>query len=209
VKLKATFFELAFKYSTNSSLIEQLWEEIQKNYSQDNRYYHTLTHLENLILQLSEVRDKVLSWDTVLFSVYYHDVIYQPTKANNEEKSADLAKKRLEQINVAQNTISKCVAMILATKSHLHAENNDTNYFTDADLSILGQDWDNYETYFKQIRKEYSVYPDFIYNPGRKKVLDHFLQMDRIYKTDYFYLEFESRARENLLREKNSINNLF
>jgi hypothetical protein len=33
---------------------------------------------------------------------------------------------------------------------------------------------------------EYSIYPAFIYNPERKKVLNHFLLMDRIFKPAFF-----------------------
>jgi len=42
------------------------------------------------------------------------------------------------------------------------------------------------------------VYPDLVYNPGRKKVLNHFLAMDSIFKTDYFYNKFDRQAKENL-----------
>jgi predicted metal-dependent HD superfamily phosphohydrolase len=51
------------------------------------------------------------------------------------------------------------------------------------------------------VRKEYLIYPDLIYNPGRKKVLHHFLAMDRIFKTDFFYNKFEQQARQNLRKE--------
>jgi len=58
-----------------------------------------------------------------------------------------------------------------------------------------------YENYTHQLRKEYAVYPDLLYNEGRKKVLMHFLEMNRIFKTDEFYNQFEKQARENLKRE--------
>jgi predicted metal-dependent HD superfamily phosphohydrolase len=48
------------------------------------------------------------------------------------------------------------------------------------------------------IRKEYNFYPDFMYKPGRQKVLQHFIQMPRIYKTDYFHDRYEEKARDNL-----------
>jgi predicted metal-dependent HD superfamily phosphohydrolase len=89
----------------------------------------------------------------------------------------------------------------LATKSHSIAEDNDTNYFTDADLAILGADDKTYTEFAKAIRKEYAVYPDTIYNHGRKKVLTHFLQMPEIYKTKYFRDKYETRARVNLSTE--------
>ena len=71
-------------------------------------------------------------------------------------------------------------------------------YFTDADLAILGSDYDKYIHYVKSIRKEYKFYPDFVYNPGRKKVLEHFIQMTRIYKTDFFFSRYEEQARKNM-----------
>jgi predicted metal-dependent HD superfamily phosphohydrolase len=89
----------------------------------------------------------------------------------------------------------------MATKGHAISEDADTNYFTDADLAILGSNNDEYLQYVKSIRKEYKFYPDFVYNPGRKKVLEHFIQMPRIYKTDYFYNKYEEPARKNIIDE--------
>jgi len=73
--------------------------------------------------------------------------------------------------------------------------------FTDADLSILGQSWEVYFTYSKHVRKEYGQYPLFLYKKGRKKVLKHFLDMERIFKTDHFFELYEKHARVNLQRE--------
>jgi len=104
----------------------------------------------------------------------------------------------MNQVFVASETIQLCKEQILATKSHTISINSDTNHFTDADLSILGQSWETYSLYCQNVRKEYAVYPDLVYNPGRKKVLNHFLAMDSIFKTDYFYNKFDRQAKENL-----------
>src|SRR5690606_21190834 len=97
--------------------------------------------------------------------------------------------------------IEKIYNQILATKTHKESDNLDDNYLLDLDLSILGKNWNEYEAYIKQIRNEYSIYPNFLYNPGRKKVLEHFLTFDRIYKTDYFRILYENQARENISKE--------
>jgi predicted metal-dependent HD superfamily phosphohydrolase len=110
----------------------------------------------------------------------------------------------MKQIGVPQSFVEKCKKQILATKDHEMSASSDTNYFTDADLSVLGQPWDVYSTYINSIRKEYAVYPDVLYKPGRRKVVQHFLNMDQIYKTPYFHEKFESHARENLHRELSS-----
>ncbi len=204
--LKETYIELLTKYTDNSSLIHELWLEIEKNYTNNKRYYHTLQHLENLLTISLEIKEKINHWDCYLLTLYYHDIIYDSTQTDNEEKSAELAENRLKKLSVSSGLITLCKAQILATKSHVESTDSDTNYFTDADLSILGQTWETYSAYFKNIRKEYTIYPDSVYNPGRKKVLQHFLSMERRFKTDFFYDKFETQAQQNIQKELDMLN---
>lgn len=196
--LKETFIHLLKNYTNSESIIAEFWGEIEHNYTHKKRYYHTLSHLENLLAQLTAVKHKIEGWDTILFTLFYHDVVYNALKSDNEEQSAALAEKRMKQISVPDYMIKNCKNQILATKKHLANTESDTNYFTDADLSILGESLEKYMVYAQNVRKEYSVYPDPIYIPGRKKVLEHFIKMERIYKTDYFYHKFENQAKHNL-----------
>jgi predicted metal-dependent HD superfamily phosphohydrolase len=199
--LKETFNELLNHYTNDTGLINSLWVEIEEQYSSKKRHYHTLEHLAHLLVQLNEVKGELKNQEAILFSLYYHDIIYNALRSDNEEKSAALAEKRMQQVSVPLSITLLCKDYILATKTHITSGDSDCNYFTDADLSILGQPWEVYEQYFKNVRKEYSVYPDLVYRPGRKKVLQHFLSMERIYKTDYFFEKFESSAKSNLGRE--------
>lgn len=199
--LSSIFLSLAQRYSNNTLLTETLWNEIEINYSNTSRTYHTLTHLENLFEQLNEVKSHINDWDTILFTMFYHDIVYNPSRNDNEEQSAEVARKQLQSLSVPQEMISKCIQQIIATKSHSISPDNDTNIFTDADLSILGQDWEVYSEYSKQIRKEYSIYSDSEYNLGRKNVIKHFLDMENIFKSDIFRVKYENPARRNLLRE--------
>ena len=199
--LQATFKGLLENYTSEKRKANELWNEIEINYCHKKRHYHTLLHLDNLLQQLLEIKTTIKDWDTVLFSLYYHDIIYNPLKTTNEEKSAEFAANRLQSILAPAHVIKSCVYQVLATKKHNACDDDDTNYFTDADLSILGQDWNIYSNYYRQVRKEYSLYPDIIYIPGRKKVLQHFLQMEQIFKTGHFFRKFELQARENILQE--------
>lgn len=200
-KLKSHFSALVSKYSNDQVLAEKLWHEIASAYAQKDRHYHTLSHLQNLYNQLIEINHLIEDFNVVMFSLYYHDIVYSATAKDNEEKSAEMSIQRMRSIGVPENKIEKCSDQILATKSHLVSKDEDTNLFTDADLSILGMKWEDYETYFRQVRKEYSIYPDLLYKPGRRKVLKHFLEMERIFKTDHFYQKFELQARMNLEKE--------
>jgi len=199
--MKEIFYSLVSNYTRDQNRKEELWREIETNYSKKTRHYHTLAHLQNMYNQLLEVKTLITSWETILFSLFYHDVIYNASKSNNEEKSVELAEKRMHSIGVPDLVIEQCKEQISATKKHMVSTVPDINYFIDADLSILGLGWDEYAAYFHRVRKEYFIYPDMLYNPGRRKVLQHFLQKEHIFKTGHFIYKFELQAKENLLRE--------
>ncbi|UOU98329.1 hypothetical protein MUU74_17790 [Chryseobacterium daecheongense] len=167
--LKERFLQHCLKFSENRNLIENLWLKIEKKHSEKGRFYHNLDHLENMFLELEAVKDQILNYTAITFSVFYHDIIYDATSRSNEEKSAEFAVSRLEELNIDQAIIKEVFEQILATKTHQISNHHDTNYLLDADLSILGKDPETYRDYTKKIRKEYSFYPDLLYKPGRKK----------------------------------------
>lgn len=186
--------------------IEILWREIETHYTSKNRHHHTLTHLENMLRELIEVKPRIEDWTTLLFSLYYHDIIYNIRRSDNELKSAEFASNRLESLGIPKENIEKCKQQILATILHHRSDDSDTNYFLDSDLSILGSSNERYEMYSENIRKEYRYHPEILYRPGRKKVIKHFLAMDCIFKTDHFIAKFEEQARRNLQWELNRLN---
>lgn len=199
--LKDRFETLCLNFSKDKNLIDVFWQEVEKKYSAKNRYYHNLQHLETLFKEIENVKAQIENFNNILFSIFYHDIIYDATSKLNEEKSADVAKERLETLGLNNEDLQQVYEQILATKSHQKSENEDTNFLLDADLSVLGKSDDAYLEYTKQIRKEYSIYPDFLYKPGRKKVLEHFLELENIFKTEYFRGKFEIQARENIESE--------
>lgn len=199
--LKELFLSVAGQYCKDTGLLESLWKEIEHYYSDKKRYYHNLQHLDNLFNELKEVKSEINNWDAVVFALFYHDIIYRAHRKDNEEQSALLASKCLEQLNCGASLIKQVSKLILATKAHQLSDDTDVNLFTDADLSILGYDEKVYNHYCSMVRKEYSIYPDILYKPGRKKALQHFLGMDRIFKTYHFYHKYEAAAKKNLEHE--------
>lgn len=202
--IKSAFINSVKNYNAKQEVIQFYWSEIEKAYTKSDRHYHNLTHLENLLQELEPFKEKFANWDEIVFAIAYHDIVYNTLKSNNEEESATLAVKRLSAIDVPDWIVKNCQSIILATKKHEEAE-EPTSLFTDADLSILGAEENSYKQYTQQIRKEYKIYPDLIYNPGRKKVLNHFLNMERIFKTKEFGLKYEHQARLNLTEELDSL----
>jgi predicted metal-dependent HD superfamily phosphohydrolase len=196
--LKEQFIQLISKYTSNKAIQEELWNEIAAHYSSPGRHYHNLSHLANVFGELSEIKGEIKNWESVLFSLFYHDIIYDPSKGDNEIMSSLLAAKRMKEISVPTEIIEMSTAQILATAAHAVSDDDDINLFNDADMSILGQDWETYQHYSAAIRKEFAIYSDSVYTAGRRKVLEGFLAMARIFKTDTFHQKYNKRALENI-----------
>ncbi len=142
--IKQEFIESLKNYTTDSEQQLALWNEVEKNYSKSDRHYHNITHLNSMLTELKIYKDKFDNWDTIIFAIAYHDLIYNSLKGNNEERSAEMAIKRLTNISFPEKLITSCEKLILATKKH-EPSDSETNLFTDADLSILGFDSETYK----------------------------------------------------------------
>jgi len=192
--------------SAQIELVAQFFNEISKAYSSKVRYYHNLQHINQMLNSCLVYKYKIADIKNVQLAIFYHDVVYSAKRKDNEERSAKLAVKHLKKLNYPTQQIEKCFTYILATKSHnFSIIDSDLDYFLDFDLQKLGADWKEYEEYSKQIRLEYRFYPDLIYKPGRKKVLEHFLKLEKIYKSPEFFNLYENQARINLLKELEEI----
>ena len=157
-----------------------------------------------MLAELDEAKFQIDNLDALLFAIYYHDIIYKSTKSDNEHQSALMFEKRISKTSFS--FLSECMVQIESTKGHKLLANNDTNILLDLDLSILGKSPKEYKIYCENIRKEYRIYPDFMYKKGRIEVLKNFLELDAIYKTDIFKQEYENQAKENLEVELNQLN---
>lgn len=199
MSLEVDFRRIAGLYCYDEAILRREWDIVAMHHSGKHRYYHTLDHLADIVEQLG--RSGYGDNEVMLWATLYHDIIYSVTAKDNEERSAALAVEHMQALNVPATIIAPVEKCILATKHHEPAGDMIVDVFTDADMSILGREWPVYERYAQQVRKEYSIYPDLLYNPGRKKVLKGFLEMDRIFKTDYFYDKYEQAARQNIAKE--------
>jgi predicted metal-dependent HD superfamily phosphohydrolase len=200
--LRARWDELCSRRRPDPPEIETLFETLAGRYSEEGRAYHTLSHIQSLLLLSDSLREKFLDYEAVCFAIWFHDVIYDTKRSDNEEKSADLATASLPRLGVPAQTVSAAREMILATKHHRGVDLNwDAMAFLDLDTSILGAPERVYREYSLAIRKEYSWVLNFLYKRGRKKVLRDFLERDRIYFTDEIGSKYEAQARSNIAQE--------
>src|SRR4051812_40963850 len=110
---ETTFKSILTHLTTDQHLINKLWAEIASHYNKSSRHYHNLFHLDNLLSELLIIQDKIDDWQIIIFSIAYHDIIYNTVKKDNEEKSANLAYERLGLLNLTINRREKCREQIL------------------------------------------------------------------------------------------------
>jgi predicted metal-dependent HD superfamily phosphohydrolase len=182
--------------------IDLLFGLITNAYTKPDRHYHNLNHLDQVFTTIDKFNLELHNPTAVKFAAWFHDFVYDPQASDNEFQSAQIAKELLTGINVSSALIDRVQQLILATQGHQIDRNDaDRCIFLDADLAILGTSPTKYQDYARSIRQEYSWVSDAEYKLGRTKVLESFLQRDRLYCTDLLFDELESIARTNMKQE--------
>ena len=182
---------------------DEAQRELIDAYSSSGRHYHNVDHIAALLALSAEHAASLTDRPAVDLAIFYHDAVYVPTRSDNEAKSAALAYERLGALGLPAVQV-ECVARYIEATKHAGAEptgESDLDHLLDFDLSILAAEPAPYETYAAAIRREYSIYPDLLYRPGRAKVLRAFLAMPRLYRVPALAARWEAAARANLERE--------
>jgi predicted metal-dependent HD superfamily phosphohydrolase len=177
-------------------------------YCEPHRAYHTVAHiaalLELLDLHAATVRDA----DLVTLAILYHDAVYDPRRADNEAASAEVARQDLAALGVNDGRIERVSHLVLATQHGVHvpdAHDKDLALLLDLDLSVLAAPAADYDVYARAIRREYSHVPDLLYRPGRRRVLQKFINADQLYLTPTLQTAWQHAAKANLIREIGSL----
>ncbi|MGP9556114.1 HD domain-containing protein [Psychrobacter sp. AOP7-A1-24] len=186
--------------------IDRLWQDVAMHYGEPQRAYHTIDHIEQLLLQFESIKHHLTEPHIIALALYYHDVIYDPTRSDNELKSAEFATNALNPY-LSSKHCQQIYALIMMTANHQidalidNDKYNDAAYLLDMDLSILGALWSTYQQYANEVRQEYAHVLDNNYRDGRTAVLEELLAHPKLYLTDHYYDQLETQARDNLKRE--------
>lgn len=118
-------------------------------YAQPGRHHHDQQHLDDClehirgIADLSERDERVLRW-----AILWHDAIYDPQRNDNEEQSAELARRELLQCGVDETDSDEVARLILVTSGHEADETDRLGaLMVSIDLAILGSDPERYRAY--------------------------------------------------------------
>ncbi len=201
-KLWRRWYNLLYFLGIEQDKIEKSFAQIVEAYSAKYRLYHTLEHIYNILVVIEALEHKTKKIAAIQLAAWFHDVIYETQAQDNEEKSVEYANKLLQSWGISNNLINTVSCLILDTK-HYRSDFDDieSQILLDADLAILGANPGDYHKYAQSIRQEYFWVSDADYIAGRTKVLEKFLQRDRIYLTEEIFNSLELSARNNIKAE--------
>lgn len=208
--LRESWEATCFKYTSNAVIIAEEFTNIISRYQEPHRHYHNCQHILELLDLIMEYTAEEYH-DIHIFTAFYHDVVYEPGYTDNEIKSAEFAVKSLEKLGVPVDIIQAVEEIILATQKHEWLGENIPNQLTiflDIDRVILGAKPERFQEYCRQIRAEFSHFPDEIFIPARVSFLNGLIISEKIFFTSVISQVFENQLIDNVNNEILKFNTL-
>ena len=172
-------------------------QQLIASYSEPQRFYHTLTHIEHCLSLIDKISSELQNPDALEIAIWFHDVVYQPGARDNEQLSADQFMAITD--GIFDDGLRDTVYQHIMATVHDGAEIKyaDTNYMLDIDLSGFGRPWAEFIQDSDNLRLEMEDLPDDVFYQRQTAFQDKLFGQPRFFKTDYFYDNYEARARQN------------
>jgi predicted metal-dependent HD superfamily phosphohydrolase len=198
--LKARFSDLWCRCQRpgSDSGPDAAWGLIDFHYDEAHRRYHDKRHLAFCLAQLDLALDQAAEPDQVQMALWFHDIINEPGRLDNEARSADLFEEQARGV-MPEDFISAVKDLILVTTHNDPPEDFDQRLLCDVDLASFGCHWDRYLYDTDGIKAEFLGSAQE-YSQKKQKFLEAMLNRPRIFLTDFFSDRYESQARQNIRR---------
>jgi predicted metal-dependent HD superfamily phosphohydrolase len=180
----------------------QAGQELLMRYREPHRSYHDLRHLAEVLQALRTLSPSSALPGPVICAAYWHDAVYDPTRLDNEQRSADLAAGALPRLGVPAADVEQVVRLVLLTAGHAPDPGDHAGaLLCDADLAVLGSSPVRYRSYAEGVRSEYAHLGDDAFQRGRVAVLTELAARPRLFTTASGHRRWDPPARRNLREE--------
>jgi predicted metal-dependent HD superfamily phosphohydrolase len=181
---------------------DRLGADLIERWSEPHRHYHDRGHLLAVLAVIDRHAGLVPDPDVVRLAAWFHDAVYDPRAADNEERSAALAEAVLPGAGMDPVRIGEVARLVRLTAGHDVADGDPGGaLLADADLAILAAAEADYDRYARAVRREYAHVPEDAFRAGRAAVLRGLAALPALYRVVPARVEWERRARANLDRE--------
>ncbi len=185
--------------SLNATDIQPILDELQVIYEHPSRAYHNIEHIRNMLEKLAVPGHLANNPDRIRLVIWFHDIVYDPTRTDNEVKSAEFWIRKMTPY-LLEDPLQWGKMAILATIDHYPNPDPDIQLLLDLDLAELGASWEVFQKNSEHIRQEFIHVPDDLFREGRKAFLNKMLERPRLYGTEHWHNLLEERARANMKR---------
>ena len=191
------------------ALPDAQWEALEAAYATPPRAYHDWTHVQAVLQHYREVAAAGPGWerpDEAWLAVLYHDAVYEAGRADNESRSAELARAHVARwLPAGVVDADRVAALVLLTARHgqlaIDELDADAALFLDCDMAILGAEPAAFDAYDRGIAAEYrGKVPGWLFRLNRRRFLKALLARERIFLSDFFHARLDTQARRNLRR---------
>ena len=197
-ELRNRWSDLGIKLGVSGNTWNQEGKRLIRSWHRWPRKYHDTTHLLACLRHFSQVWEQLDNPEAVELALWFHDAVYWPWLAHNEEKSASWASNFMRKLGLSPVMSALVTQHILATRHQAVPASGDDQWVVDIDLAILGQTDAIYRNFEKNVRSEYRWVGWKRYVSGRTAVLQSFTVRPRVYSTSWFFDRYEIPARHNL-----------
>jgi predicted metal-dependent HD superfamily phosphohydrolase len=171
-------------------------------WAEPHRAYHDLAHLAEVLQRVDLLAAEADQPDVVRLAAWFHDAVYDPMAADNEERSAALAITTLRRLGLDEPLLADVARLVHLTVTHEVADDDhDGAVLCDADLAVLASDDLRYSSYTEGVRREYAHVDDAAFATGRARVLSTLLARPALFRTVHGRSAWEQRARANVTAE--------
>jgi predicted metal-dependent HD superfamily phosphohydrolase len=183
--------------------LEPLIEVVKFYYLEEHRYYHNWNHILNGFYLFAKYYENEIPVH-IIIAWLFHDIVYI-AGSNDSEKSSSVLLLTLMRnkfpfiLKKYKNDINKSLIYIESTISHKNnTDDVELDIFLDVDMSYLGESWHHFSKCREQIRKEFIIFDDKLFNNGSIKFCKSLLKRDNVFISEYFINKYEVRCKENL-----------
>lgn len=169
-------------------------------YREPHRIHHGLGHLVEGLRLWQEWRHEAPRAPEVAIALWFHDAVYDTSRHDSEARSARWALDALTTAGIPFDTVRRIRDLVIATRPNETPSNDDTRLMVDIDMAVFGTHPDRYERFEADLRAEHPQMADFIYRRKRLETLKNLNTRQRLYYTDVARQQFETQARENIVR---------
>ncbi|SFK87376.1 HD domain-containing protein [Geodermatophilus ruber] len=194
-------FETWAQLAGDSPTSRTEWAAVVAAWGEPHRRYHDLAHLAAVLGLVGELADAAADPDAVRLAAWYHDVVYDPLRDDNEAVSAERARAGLRGL-VPEERVEEVARLVRLTAGHAPAADDPNGaVLCAADLAVLAGPPESYAAYASAVRAEYGHLSDAAFTAGRITVLEHLLALPALYRLPAVAAAWTPRARANLTAE--------